>query len=156
MAALGLPERDWLGDPDTALFVIVAITAAKVVALNMLLFGAALATLDRRCIEAARVDGAREWEITRFLLVPQLLRTAALLSLLCVVFVNHWVFTNVAVLTQGGPNDSTDYVYYRLYTYAFTFFDVGTGAAAAITIVAAVGLVFGVYWLIEKRSRDRP
>jgi multiple sugar transport system permease protein len=141
--ALGLGERDWLGDPATALAAISVITAAKFVALNMLLYGAALAALDRRCFDAARVDGATEGEITRRLVVPQLAGTTVLLSLLCVVFAGQWTFTNVAVLTQGGPDGTTDNAYYRLYTYAFTYFDAGTGAAAAITIVGILCALFG-------------
>ncbi|QYN39008.1 sugar ABC transporter permease [Pseudonocardia sp. DSM 110487] len=142
LGGLGLPRLNWLGDPGTALPVIVLVTAAKVVSLNTLLFGAALAGLDRRGVEAARVDGATEWEVTRFVLVPQLLPTAALLGALCVVLASQWVFTNVAVLTQGGPDGATDNVYYRLYTYGFTFFDVGTASAGAVVIVAALGLIF--------------
>jgi multiple sugar transport system permease protein len=141
LGGLGLPQPNWLGDPATALPVIVLVTAAKVVALNTLLFGAALAGLDRRGVEAARVDGATEWEVTRFVLVPQLRSTVALLGGLCVVLAGQWVFTNVAVLTQGGPDGATDNVYYRLYTYGFTFFDIGTASAGAVVVVAALGLI---------------
>ncbi|MBX6357830.1 MAG: sugar ABC transporter permease, partial [Micromonosporaceae bacterium] len=141
--AVGLPERDWLGDPDTALPTIAVITAAKFVALNMLLYGAALAALDRRAMDAARVDGATEWEITRHLIVPQLGGTTVLLTFLCVVFAGQWTFTNITVLTQGGPDNTTDNVYHRLYTYAFTFFDAGAGAAAAVTIVLGLAVAFG-------------
>lgn len=147
-AALGglgfASDRNWLGDPDTALPVVVAVTAAKIVALNMLLFGAALAGIDRRGIEAARVEGATEWEITRFVVWPQLRRTTALLGFVCVVLAGQWVFTNVAVLTQGGPDGSTDNVYHRLYTYGFTFFDIGAASAAAVVIVLALTALFAL------------
>jgi multiple sugar transport system permease protein len=148
---IGLPERDWLGDPATALWAISLITAAKFVALNMLLYGAALAALNRQAFEAARVDGATEWEITRHLVVPQLAGTTVLLSFLCLVFAGQWTFTNIAVLTQGGPDSTTDNVYYRLYTYAFTFFDAGTGAAAAVTIVGLLAALFGASSLLRRR-----
>ncbi|MGC0417175.1 carbohydrate ABC transporter permease [Embleya sp. AB8] len=147
-AALGglgfADDRNWLGDPDTALPVIVAVTAAKIIALNMLLFGAALAAIDRRGIEAARIEGATEWEITRFVVWPQLRRTTVLLGFVCVVLAGQWVFTNVAVLTQGGPDGSTDNVYHRLYVYGFTFFDIGAASAAAVVIVLALTALFGL------------
>jgi len=151
LGGLGLPQPNWLGDPGTALPVIVLVTAAKVVALNTLLFGAALAGLDRRGVDAARVDGATEWEVTRFVLVPQLVPTATLLGALCVVLAGQWVFTNVAVLTQGGPDAATDNVYYRLYTYGFTFFDVGTASAGAVVVVAALGLIFAGRAVLGRR-----
>ncbi|MDT3443232.1 MULTISPECIES: carbohydrate ABC transporter permease [unclassified Pseudofrankia] len=148
---IGLPQRDWLGDPSTALWTISLITAARFVALNMLLYGAALAALDRRAFDAARVDGATEWEITRHLVVPQLGGTTVLLGFLCLVFAGQWTFTNIAVLTQGGPVGATDNVYYRLYTYAFTFFDAGTAAAAAVTIVVLLTALFGASSLLRRR-----
>jgi multiple sugar transport system permease protein len=150
---LGFGAVDWLGDSATALPTIVAITAPKVVALNTLLFGAALANIDRRTVEAARLDNASEREITLFVLVPQLLRTMALLGMLSLVTIWPWIFTNVAVLTQGGPDGATDNVYYRLYTLAFTFFDAGTASAAAVAICAALALLLGAYALIARRSR---
>ncbi|ONH31518.1 ABC transporter permease [Pseudofrankia asymbiotica] len=148
---LGLPQRDWLGDPSFALPAITLITAAKFVAMHLLLYGAALAGVDRRSLDAARVDGATEWEITRHLVVPQLVRTTALLAFLCAVFAGQWTFTNIVVLTDGGPDDTTDNVYFRLYQYAFTFFDAGTGAAAAMMIVGGLALAFAVVSLPRRR-----
>lgn len=141
LAAMGLPTPNWLGDPDTALPAIVLITASKIVALNLLLFGAALAGLDRRVIDAARLEGATEWETTRFVVLPQLVRTTVGLGLLCVVLSGQWVFTNVAVLTDGGPDGATDNVYYRLFTTGFTYFDIGLASAAAVAILAVLGVV---------------
>jgi len=152
---LGLPQRDWLGDTSTALWTMSLITAARFVALNILLYGAALAALDRRAFDAARVDGATEWEITRHLVVPQLGGTTVLLCFLCLVYSGQWTFTNISVLTQGGPVGTTDNVYYRLYTYAFTFFDAGTAAAAAVTIVVLLAALFGASSLL-RRHRAQP
>ncbi|MBW0117108.1 carbohydrate ABC transporter permease [Pseudonocardia abyssalis] len=152
LGALGLPTPNWLGDPATALPVIVAITAGKIVALNLLLFGAALAGLDRRLVDAARVEGATEAEITRHVVLPQLTRTTAGLALLCVVVAGQWVFTNVALLTDGGPDGSTDNVYHWLYTTGFTFFDAGRASAAAVVVLAALALLFGAGALLRRRA----
>ncbi|HJQ46741.1 MAG TPA: sugar ABC transporter permease [Amycolatopsis sp.] len=149
----GLPAVNWLGDPRTALLTIVAVTVPKVVALNTLLFGAALANVDRRTVEAARLDDAREREITWSVIVPQLRRSMVLLGLLSLVVVWPWLFTNIGVLTRGGPSGATDNVYYQLYTYAFTFFDAGTASAAAIAIAVVFSLVIGVYTLLSRRFR---
>jgi multiple sugar transport system permease protein len=150
---LGLAPVNWLGDSATALPTIVAVTAPKVIALNTLLFGAALANIDRRTVEAARLDNASEGEITRFVLVPQLLRAMVLLGMLSLIMIWPWIFTNVSVLTQGGPDGATDNVYYRLYTDAFTFFDAGTASAAAVAICAALAVALGAYSLMARRSR---
>ena len=58
LGLIGAAPVNWLGDPATALPVIVAVTAAKVIAFNLLLYSAALAAIDRRTVEAARLEGA--------------------------------------------------------------------------------------------------
>lgn len=153
LEAVGLTPVNWFGDPDTALLTVVAVTVPKVVALNTLLFGAALANVDRRTVEAARMDDAREGEITRAIIVPQLRRTMILLGMLSLVVMWPWLFTNISVLTHGGPSGATDNVYYRLYTYAFTFFDAGAASAAAIVIAVAFAVVVAVYTLLSRRFR---
>jgi multiple sugar transport system permease protein len=147
----GIPPVNWLGDPSTALLVIVAVTAAKVTAFNMLLYSAALSGLDRRTIEAARLEGATSWEITRFVVAPQLVGTTVLLGTLSLVLAGQWVFTNVTVLTQGGPDGVTDNIYYRIYTLGFEFFETGTASAAAV-IVLLVFAVAGIGWRLVRRS----
>jgi multiple sugar transport system permease protein len=130
-----------LGSPSLALPVIVLITAGKVVGLNVLLYGAALSKVDRRVLEAARVDGASERQVTWRVIVPQLARTMVVLTLLGVLLAGQWAFTNIAVLTQGGPGGATDSVYFRIYTYAFEFFDTGAASAAAVLVVTVLAAV---------------
>lgn len=153
LTGLGLPGPGWLNDSSWAPLVIVAITAGKVIGLNVLLFSASLSAIDQSSVEAARVDGATTWEIVRHVVVPQLLRPVVLIGLLCVLLAGQWVFTNVALVTQGGPNGATDNVFYRLYTYAFTFFDNGTAAAAASVIIVGVAAGYVVVRLVAGRIR---
>lgn len=143
---------NWLGDPRSALPAIAVITAQKIVGLNLLLYGSALDGLDRQCLAAARVDGATEWQVTRFVVVPQLWPITRLLIGICVVLAGQWAFTNVAVLTQGGPDGSTGNVYYQLYTYGFTFFDTGQASAGAAVLVAALGVPLAVRALLRRTA----
>lgn len=151
----GLPPVNWLGDPATALIVIVIITAAKVTAFNMLLYAAALATIDRRTVEAARLERASTWEITRFVVIPQLKGTTILLGLLSIVLAGQWAFTNISVLTQGGPDGVTDNVYYRIYTLAFEFFETGMASAAAVIVLLAFGVASAAWLLLRRRYAQR-
>lgn len=150
---LGLSTPNWLGDPATALPAVVVITAGKTLALNVLLYSASLAGLDHKCLEAARVDGASEWQITRHIILPQLVRMTGFLALLCFVLAGQWVFTNVAVLTQGGPDGATDNIYYRLYSYGFTFFDMGRASAAALLIAGVLAVPLLAYGVLRRRGR---
>lgn len=152
LGVFGLGPVNWLGDPATALPTIAAITAGKVVGLNVLLYGAALDGIDRDGLAAAGIDGATEWQTTRHVVVPQLWPITGLLAGLCVVLAGQWAFTNVAVLTQGGPDGTTDNVYYRLYTYGFTFFDTGVASAAAVVLIVVLGLPLAVRAVLRSRS----
>jgi multiple sugar transport system permease protein len=147
----GLPTPNWLGDPRTALWTVDVITSGKLIALNFLLLTAALFAVDPSTVEAARIDGASEAQITRLVVVPQLRRTLVLLGMLCVVYVGQWSFTNISVLTQGGPSGSTDTVYYRLFTYGFTDFDIGKASAGSTLIVLALALPLGLGAVLRRR-----
>ncbi|MBC7277295.1 sugar ABC transporter permease, partial [Nocardioides sp.] len=149
----GLAAVNWLGDPATALAVVVAVTAPKVTAFNMLLCGAALASLDRRVVEAARIEGATSWEVIRFVVVPHVAPTLVALALLSVVLAGQWVFTNISELTAGGPDGATDNVYFRIYTLGFDFFDTGEASAAAVVVLLAFA-VLAVAWQLVRRSSD--
>lgn len=150
-AALGVQTPDWLGDPRTALWTVDVITSGKVIGLNVLLFGAALAGVDPSTVEAARLDGAGEHQVTRLIVVPQLRRSIVLIAMLTAVYAAQWSFTNIAVLTQGGPQNSSDNVYYLLYTYGFTYFDIGEASAAAVLVALALAALLCIGVLLRRR-----
>lgn len=153
-SAIGLPTPDILGDPDTALWGLDVLTAGKVIALNVLLFGAALAAVDPRTVEAARLEGATEGQVTRHVVIPQLHRTVVLLTMLAAVYAGQWSFTNISVLTQGGPVNRTDNIYYLIYVYGFDYFDIGRAAAASVLVAAALAVLLGAGALLRRRRHD--
>ncbi|RCK70340.1 sugar ABC transporter permease [Desertihabitans brevis] len=151
----GLPRVNWLGDPAWALPVVVVVTSARVVAFNLLLFCAALSGLDRRPVEAARLEGATDVEVVRFVVLPQLRATVVLLGLLSLVLAGQWTFTNVSVLTQGGPDGATDNVYHRIHTLGFVYFETGMASTASVLVLVfftAAALVAG---LVRGRRGER-
>lgn len=156
LGLVGLGPVNWLGDPRTALAAVAAVTAGRVVGLNVLLVLAALEGIDRRTVAAARVDRATTGEIVRHLILPHLTRTTSLLAGICAVLAGQWAFTNVAVLTQGGPVGATDNVYWWIYTTGFPFFDTGRASAAAVVLVAVLGAPLMAHALVVRRRRVTP
>ena len=75
------------------------------------------------------------------MVVPQVIRTTVLLALLSIVLAGQWTFTNISVLTQGGPDGLTDTVYFRIYTLGFQFFEIGQASAAAMLVLVAFAIV---------------
>jgi len=149
----GAAPVNWLGDPAIAPVMIVLVTAARVVAFNILIYSAALAVIDRRTLDAARIEGATSTDITRYIVMPQLTKTTVLLGLLVIVMAGQWVFNNVAILTQGGPDGSTDNVYYHIYTLGFSFFETGMASAASMIVLAVFMAAFGVYALLQRKGK---
>lgn len=151
-AAVGVSAPNLLGDPRTALWVIDIITSGKMIALNILLFGAALSTVDPCAVEAARLEGATGRQVTWHIVIPQLRRTVVLLGMLTAVYGGQWAFTNISVLTQGGPQNSNDNTYYLIYTYGFTHFDIGRAAAASVLFMLVLGVVAGAGARVRRRD----
>ena len=154
--AIGLSAPNVLGDRDTALWVIVVITSGKMIALNVLLFGAALGAVDPATVEAARLEGATEGQVTRHIVVPQLHRTIVLLGMLTAVYAGQWSFTPISVLTQGGPQNSTDNIFYLIYSYGFSYFDTGAASAASVLVVLALAIPLGLAALLRGRRDAQP
>jgi multiple sugar transport system permease protein len=150
---LGVNSVNWLGDESTALWVIVFITGWKILGFSFILYAAAITGIDRSYVEAARLDGASEWQITRRIVFPLLTPSFYFLLLFTVLFAGQWAFAPINVLTQGNPNNSTSNVFYVLYQIAFQYFNVGQAAAASVMVflVMGVGIVFGAR-LMDRRS----
>lgn len=147
----GVGPVNWLGSADTAIWCIVGITAWKLFGLSFILFAAGLSTVDRSYLEAASVDGASEWDMTRRIVVPLLTPTISMVSLLCLVFAGQWSFANINVLTQGGPTGSTDNLYHLLYTESFRYFDAGSSSVLAVILFAVFGTLSFAQWRYSSR-----
>lgn len=142
-AALGLvgvaPVR-WLRDPDTALAAIVAMSVWKSIGYDMVLFLAGLQQIPGTLYEAARVDGAGTWRLHRDITVPMLRPTIFFVLIISTIDAMQ-VFTQIDVMTQGGPARSTETLVYYLYHRAFQTYEMGYASAIAWALfVIIVGL----------------
>lgn len=141
LGQVGLGPYAFLSSSRLALWSVVVVTGWKVFGLGFIIFSAALAGLERNPLEAARLDGATEWELTRFLVLPLLAPTILLMAFLTVTLGAQWAFSAVHTLTQGGPAGATDNVYYLLYRYGFGYFDTGTASALGVLVFVGFGLL---------------
>jgi len=142
LAHFGIASQNWLVQPGTARGAVVLITGWKVLGTSVLIVAAGLAGISPEYYEAAEIDGAGRLrtfrEVTLPLLSPTLLflfTTAVLLS------ESQVIFPLISSLTQGGPGDATSDLYYLLYSYGFTSFDVGLASAAGVLFFAAFAVI---------------
>jgi multiple sugar transport system permease protein len=124
-------EVDWLGSPFLALLIIALIIAWKFIGYYALILTSGLESIPKEVYEAASIDGVtpwqRFWKITLPLLYPALF-TVLILS----VGVTFGIFTEVYVLTKGGPDFATNTWQMEIFTQAFSKLNAGYGSAVAI------------------------
>ena len=142
---------NFLRDEKWAIWTIIFITGWKLIGFSTLIFSAAIANVDRSYLEAARLDGAGEWQIVRRITLPLISSTVLFISMLTVLLSAQWSFVYINVLTQGGPRNATTNIYHLLWQYGFGSFAIGWSSAAAILLFVGFGLLaWGCLRLIQR------
>lgn len=146
LQGLGLQslEKVWLGDTSTALLAICVVSGWVYAGFYMTIFYAAFNQVPHEIVEAARLDGAGEWQIFRRVKVPMIRNAITVAVLLCVTG-GFQGFDLFYVMTNGGPYGATEIPTTYLVKSVFSFGNVGYGSAMAVlltAIVVVVGLLF--------------
>ncbi|GAB3007640.1 sugar ABC transporter permease [Streptomyces pseudoechinosporeus] len=142
LGVVGLGPVPFLDNPDTALWSVMAMGVWIGAPYNMVIILAGLAGVDRTLYEAAAMDGVSLWQRLRHVTLPAIRPALAIVVTLAVIR-SLRVFTEVYVLTGGGPAGSTEVWMTRAYTLGFTRNDIG-GASAASAVLLAVTLLLTV------------
>lgn len=130
---LGTRPQPFLASPDQALISIAGINIWRHVGFTALLFYAGLQAIPRDLYEAARLDGAREWQMFRTITLP-LLRPVMVFVLVTSVIGSFQIFDTIAVTTAGGPAGSTRLVMFYIYETAFKFSNMGMASAMSMIL----------------------
>ncbi|HUX38863.1 MAG TPA: sugar ABC transporter permease [Rectinemataceae bacterium] len=142
LSQLGLIEsyRIWLGDPATAMILVIVANIWKETPVAIILVLAALQSIPAEIYEAAAIDGARRLRSFFHITLPFL--SPVLLSL--VVIKTIWAlkeFDLIYIITKGGPADGTNILSYYIYQNTFQFLNFGYGSALAYLLTfLALGL----------------
>ncbi|KOX04409.1 sugar ABC transporter permease [Streptomyces sp. NRRL B-1140] len=142
LGLFGLGPVPYLDNPGTALWATMAMGIWMLAPYNMVIILAGLAGVDRSLYEAAAMDGVSLWQRLRHITLPAI-RPALGIVLTLAAIRGLRVFTEVYVLTGGGPAGSTDVWMTRAYTLGFTRNDIG-GASAASVVLLCVTLLLTV------------
>ncbi|MFI1920949.1 MULTISPECIES: carbohydrate ABC transporter permease [Streptomyces] len=142
LGLLGLGPTQFLDNPDTALWATMVMSVWMLAPYNMVIILAGLAGVDRTLYEAAAMDGVSLWQRLRYVTLPAI-RPALGIVLTLAAIRGLRVFTEVYVLTGGGPAGSTEVWMTRAYTLGFTRNDIG-GASAASVVLLCVTLLLTV------------
>jgi ABC-type sugar transport system permease subunit len=117
---LGITEKpiDWLGDPRTAMWMLIIVGVWIGLGYPMVYFLAALQSVERELYDAAKVDGAGNLALFWHITIPSI-RSVGLVVLLIAVLHSLRVFDTVQVMTRGGPYFATEVVSTYIYRLAF-------------------------------------
>jgi len=145
-----VPAQDWLLNPRLAMPSVIAMTIWKDLGYDMVLFLAGLQGIPKEFYDAAKIDGAGTWGCFRHVTLPLLMPTTFLVLVLTTIG-SFQVFTQVFVMTQGGPMGATDVIVYHIYSAAFENFQLGYGAALSYVLF----VILFVLTLLQRRVAGR-
>ncbi|GHH76371.1 ABC transporter permease [Streptomyces sulfonofaciens] len=134
---LGALQQDWLGDPDLALYSVMAVMVWVQIGFPLVVFMAGLQRADPRLHEAAELDGAGWWRRFWHVTLPQLRPEIAVVLLWCTIAALK-VFGAVYVLTKGGPGGATDVPSYFSFQNFFEKTQVGYGSAVSTVLTVII------------------
>ena len=154
LGLLGLGPVPYLDNPGTALWATMAMGIWMLAPYNMVIILAGLAGVDRSLYEAAAMDGVSLWQRLRHITLPAI-RPALGIVLTLAAIRGLRVFTEVYVLTGGGPAGSTDVWMTRAYTLGFTRNDIGGASAASVVLLCVTLLLTVTVNYLRKRGDVR-
>lgn len=137
LRALGIEGPNWLFDPNTALAAVIIMTVWGAVGYYMIIFLAGLSEIPQVFYEAAKVDGATPWHTFWHITLP-LLRNSMIFVVVTLTIAAFQVFTQVFIMTKGGPMNSTQTVQTVIYRYAFADFNMGYASAVSWLLFAVI------------------
>ena len=140
LAILDIPKQPFLTAPSHALWSIIILATWKGVPLWALFFLAGLQGIPESVIEAAKIDGANRRQIFTMITLP-LLRGVLLFVLIADTVANFLLFAPVQLLTEGGPQLSTNLIMYETYRRGFVYNDLFTSAAMLLVMLVFVLMV---------------
>lgn len=140
---LGQFAQAWLGQPSTALYAIMAVIIWKEMGFGTMLILARLMSVDESLIEAARLDGANIFTITRRILIPEIKPVISFYFVLCMINMLSWLFNYVYVMTKGGPMNSTYVMDFYIYQLGVKFTNYGMASTLAVILLGITFLLVG-------------
>lgn len=140
--AVGLdgPVPNWLGTPNGAMAILVSSDVWHWTPYITMMFIGALASVPREAQEAARVDGASEWQVFKDVTLPLIWPVVSVAAVLKTIFALK-VFDQVYLITNGGPGNSTQTLAHYIYYHGVKYSDMGYASALSYLLVIPLAVL---------------
>ncbi|MGN6099925.1 MAG: carbohydrate ABC transporter permease [Devosia sp.] len=154
LAVFGIGPQRYITSPDQALGSIILVVSWIGVGYWMTMLIAGLQDIPKSLYEAVTIDGANAWQRFRYVTLPQLRRPLTFV-LVADTVANFLVFAPVNILTNGGPEGSTDLIMNEIYTSAFINGYPGSASAATIVLVVLVLVIVLIQFRMMSDRSER-
>ena len=144
-------DINWLNDPKTALWCVAILTAWLNSGINFLYFSAGLGNIDETIYERASVDGASGIQQFFSLTLPGL-SPIMFYTLVVNIIQAFQSVGQIKILTEGGPNESTNVIVYSIYRDAFFNYRFGSAAAQSVILFLIVMVITLIMFRMEKKG----
>lgn len=146
-----LLAASWLGDSKRALWALIIVSVWQLSGYMMLIYIAGFTSVPDSVIEAARIDGAKNWQVLTKIRLP-LMMPAFTISLFLTLQRSFMTYEINLTLTKGAPYRSTELVAMHIYNEAFKLRNFGAGQAKAFLLFVIVATIAIIQVVALKRK----
>jgi sorbitol/mannitol transport system permease protein len=146
--ALGLPAVDWFA--QYPLLSVIIIVSWEWLPFALLILLTAVQSLDRKQLEAARMDGAGFVSQFFFIVLPHLSRAISVVVVIETIFLLT-ICAEIFVTTAGGPGNATTNLAFLIYARALLHYDVGGASAGGVVAIVLANIV--AFFLVRSIAR---
>lgn len=150
--AFGAAPVDWL--TDWPLLSVIIMVSWQWLPFATLIFVTALQSMDREQLEAARMDGANYLQQLRYLYLPHMSRSVAVVVMIEMIFLLS-VFAEIYTTTGGGPGDASTNMAFLIFKQALLNFDAGVASAGALFAVVLANIAAAFLIRLVGKSLDK-
>ncbi|WP_158738250.1 carbohydrate ABC transporter permease [Alteribacillus sp. YIM 98480] len=140
----------WLASSGSSMYAIIVMSAWQIMGFNIIIYLAALQDVPRELEEAAKMDGAKRWQITKNVIFPFV--SPITLFLLIIGIANAFKnFGLIQAVTGGGPANSTNILPLYVYQTAFRYYELGYASTIAIVLFIVIFAITLLQWFGQKK-----
>jgi len=155
LSLVGISPVNWLFNRSTSLYAVIVFVVWRWIGYYMIIFWVGLRAVPDTYVEAAKIDGAGSWRITRAILLP-LLRPILLLATVLATINGFTIFSEVYVMTTGNqtaPGNTLSVLTFDLYQRGLVFYKIGEANAEAIYLfLILIGFTLAQFAMNRRRQ----
>ena len=145
LSLVGIDKVQWLNHPDTALASIILVGVWKLVGYDTLVLIGGLQSIPKSIYESVSMDSRPNLRTFFGITVPMVSPTLFFLVIVNLI-TSAKVFETIAIMTKGGPLNSTNTLVYYIYQVAFDYFEIGHASAAGVVLFVILAIITFFYF----------